>query len=324
MKLNEITIEITQQCPNKCVHCSSLSSPTKTTCLSLQTVMEVVDDAVSLGCELISLSGGEPFLYPELPQIVNHIAGHNIQCNIYTSGICYVEGKPTSVPVGLIEGLKGKVWKYIVNVESSDEATYDNILGTSFHGFDMMKQFISDAVAMGEVVEAHFVPMKLNYQQIPSVLEMCNQWGVSKVSFLRFVAQGRGFDNVSKLLLDDTEMREARQLMKECLVNKTIDLRIGIPFIECDKRLNCLAGISKLDVRYDGKVYPCEAFKNENLKHLISFEADNVKERSLKEIYNKSEHLLQTRKLLGEFQYQKTRETCMNQFYTKHDQNEPR
>ena len=290
----------------------------------MQTVMEVVEDAVSLGCESICLSGGEPFLHPELPKIVNQIVEHNIQCIIYTSGISYVDGEPVSVPVGILESLKGRVGKYIVNVESSDEATYDKIMGTSFHGFEMMKRFISNAVAMGEVVEAHFVPMKLNYLQIPSVVEMCYELGVSKVSFLRLVVQGRGLDNVSKLLLDDTEMRETRQLMKEYMAKEVVDIRIGIPFMECDKRVNCLAGVSKLDVRYDGKVYPCEAFKNENLKHLITAEADNVKEKSLKEIYRKSDYLLQARKLLEKFQTQMTCETCMNQFYTKHNQNEHR
>lgn len=314
MKLNEITIEITQQCPNQCVHCSSLSCPAKTTCLSLQTVMEVVDDAVSLGCESISLSGGEPFLHPELPQIVNHISKHNIQCNIYTSGICYVEGEPTSVPVEILEGLQGKVGKYIVNVESSDEATYDKIMGTSFHGFDMMKQFINDAVAIGEVVEAHFVPMKLNYQQIPSVVEMCNQWGVSKVSFLRFVAQGRGLENEKDLLLNDYELSEALRLMRECAVNNSDSIRLGIPFSECKGQISCLTGTIKLDVRYDGNVYPCEAFKNDQPNTMFHSSADNVNTCSLWDIYHNSQYLNEVRSWLESFQQVNTCEACLAQY----------
>lgn len=314
MKLNEITIEITQQCPNQCVHCSSLSCPAKTTCLSLQTVMEVVDDAVSLGCESISLSGGEPFLHPELPQIVNHITKHNILCNIYTSGICYVEGEPTSVPVDILEGLNGMVGKYIVNVESSDEDTYNKIMGTSFHGFDMMKQFINDAVAIGEVVEAHFVPMKVNYKQIPSVVEMCNQLGVSKVSFLRFVAQGRGLENEKDLLLNDHELSETHKLMRECAVNNSDGIRLGIPFSECNGQISCLTGTIKLDIRYDGNVYPCEAFKNDQPNNIFHASADNVNTHSLLDIYHNSQYLNEVRSWLESFQQVNTCESCLAQF----------
>lgn len=317
MKLNEITIEITQQCPNQCVHCSSRSCPTKTTCLPLQTVVEVVDDAVALGCESISLSGGEPFLHPELPQIVNHIAKYNIQCNIYTSGICYVEGESMAVPMGILESLKGKVGKYIVNVESSDEATYDKIMGTSFQGFDMMKHFISNAVTLGEVVEAHFVPMKLNYRQIPFVVEMCNQLGVSKVSFLRFVVQGRGLENEKDLLLDDYEMSEAHRLMRECAEKNSEGIRLGIPFSECKGKTSCLTGTIKLDVRYDGNVYPCEAFKNDQLDEIFQINADNVHRMPLIDIYHNSTYLQRVREMLDKYQSCNACETCMAQYLKK-------
>lgn len=317
MKLNEITIEITQQCPNQCVYCSSFSCPNKTTCLSTEKILEVVDDAVALGCESISLSGGEPFLHPGLVQIVNHIAKQDVQSLIYTSGICIEKGEPHSTPLEMLEELRGKVSKYIVNVEAADEATYDKIMGTSFHGFVLMKQFIAEAVAMGEVVEAHFVPMKLNYRQIPSVVEMCNELGVSRVSFLRFVAQGRGRDNMKQLLLGKEEAIEAKRLMNQYKDNNNIAIRQGIPFSDCSKRKNCLAGTSKLNVRYDGNVYPCEAFKNNNLKYVINKEVDNISQKTLKEIYQKSDYLIKVRGLLDGFQTEKTSETCMNQFYTK-------
>lgn len=317
MKLNEITIEITQQCPNQCVYCSSLSCSNKTTCLTTEKILEVVDDVVALGCESISLSGGEPFLHPGLVQIVNYMAKQGVQCLIYTSGICFENGIPHSIPEEILEALRGKVAKYIVNVEAADEATYDKIMGTSFYGFAMMKRFIAEAVAMGEEVEAHFVPMKLNYRQIPSVVEMCSGLGVSRVSFLRFVAQGRGRENVEQLLFEKEEAIEAKRLMNLCKDNNNIAIRQGIPFSDCSKRINCLAGTSKLNVRYDGNVYPCEAFKNDNLKHIINKDVDNINQKSLRKIYQESDYLTKVRALLEGFQTESTCETCMNQFYTK-------
>ena len=124
MNLKEITIEITQQCPNHCVHCSSLSSNYKTYCLSFEKVTELINDAVNLGCKTINLSGGEPFVHPRITQIVDYIFEKGLHCNIYTSGICLIGRELGTVSAKILETLKGKVTKYIVNIESSNEETY--------------------------------------------------------------------------------------------------------------------------------------------------------------------------------------------------------
>lgn len=56
MSLNEITIEVTQQCSNRCIYCSSLSDMEKTESLDYATIIQVVDDAITLGAKTISLS----------------------------------------------------------------------------------------------------------------------------------------------------------------------------------------------------------------------------------------------------------------------------
>ena len=317
MSLKEITIEITQQCPNQCVHCSSLSCTYKTFSLSFEKITELVEDAVSLGCKSVNLSGGEPFVHPEIMQIVDFIYKQGLQCSIYTSGICFVGGQPDTVPSKILLALRGKVTKYIVNVESSDAETYDRIMGTSFNGFFLMKQFIHNAVAQGEVVEAHFVPMKPNYKQIPDVVNMCTEMGVSKVSFLRFVAQGRGLNNERDLLLGEEELNEARELMNECRAINAAGVRLGIPFLEREKRINCLTSISKLNIRYDGNVYPCEAFKNDQPDNRPHAPADNVETRHLIDIYQKSKYLIEIRSWLESFQQVDTCETCFAQYLMK-------
>lgn len=315
MKLKEITIEVTQQCPNCCVHCSSLSSLRKTTCLSTEKIIEVINDAVVLGCQIINISGGEPFLHPRLKQIIDHVFKKGLKCYIYTSGISLVDGKPRVVSKDILESLKGKVNKYIVNVEAVDEDTYNQVMGTAFGGFEMMKQFVKNAVGLGDIVEAHFVPMKLNYQQIPDVVKMCAELGVSRVSFLRFVPQGRGFENRQDILLDKEGMSEVKLMMDECVKKNASNIRIGIPFSSCNKRTNCQTGTDKLVVRYDGNVYPCEAFKNDFFCDCIHSLPDNVKQKRLYEIYLYSAFLLEAREVNKTFQSINTCETCVNQFF---------
>ena len=71
--MNEISIEILQRCPNRCIYCSSHSNPQATHLISFEIIKGVVDDAKALGCKTVCLSGGEPFLHPQIIEIVSYI-----------------------------------------------------------------------------------------------------------------------------------------------------------------------------------------------------------------------------------------------------------
>ena len=76
MNLNEITIEVTQQCPNRCIYCSSLSDMEKSGALVFDTICKVVDEARELGAKSVSLSGGEPFFREDIVEII--VNGHGL------------------------------------------------------------------------------------------------------------------------------------------------------------------------------------------------------------------------------------------------------
>ncbi len=317
MCLNEITLELTQRCPNRCIHCSSLSCPETTTQLPLSTVKEVIDDAAELGASTVCLSGGEPFLYPELLEVVDYIHDHGLKTFIYSSGVTYVDGRPSNVPSEILKSLAGKIDKLIINVEAADSKTYDEIMGTSFGGFELMKATIQAAVEMGIVVEAHMVPMKINYKSIPQVIELCKKLGVSLVSFLRLVNQGRTIENTEQIFQTEAEHQIIQNKFLE--YNKVYQgyIRLGIPFMSCKNPMNCHTGTVKLDIRYDGNVYPCEAFKTGIPKGKLRSFPDNIISNRLKDIFEQSKYLQEIRALLIDFLNTKNNETCLNQYLRK-------
>ncbi len=317
MCLNEITLELTQRCPNRCIHCSSLSCPETTTQLPLSTVKEVIDDAAELGASTVCLSGGEPFLYPELLEVVDYIHDHGLKTFIYSSGVTYVDGRPSNVPSEILKSLAGKIDKLIINVEAADSKTYDEIMGTSFGGFELMKATIQAAVEMGIVVEAHMVPMKINYKSIPQVIELCKKLGVSLVSFLRLVNQGRTIENTEQIFQTEAEHQIIQNKLLE--YNKVYQgyIRLGIPFMSCKNPMNCHTGTVKLDIRYDGNVYPCEAFKTGIPKGKLRSFPDNIISNRLKDIFEQSKYLQEIRALLIDFLNTKNNETCLNQYLRK-------
>jgi sulfatase maturation enzyme AslB (radical SAM superfamily) len=65
-----IQIHPTLRCNLFCKHCYSSSAPEKKEGLSSRALVKILEQAVPLGYNVVSLSGGEPFLYNELEQLV--------------------------------------------------------------------------------------------------------------------------------------------------------------------------------------------------------------------------------------------------------------
>ena len=315
--LSEISIEILQRCPNRCIYCSSHSNPQATHIIPFEIIKNVIDDAKSLGCKTVCLSGGEPFLHPQILDIISYIAKQQLICYVYTSGIFMKDEVYSSLPNEYIEAIRGMVDKVIFNVEADSSALYDQIMGTDVGGFDMMKKSINDCVSSGLVVETHVVPMQVNFKHLKSIFEMCYQLGVSKVSILRLVLQGRALENLSLVKLSGKDNREVTKLIKALNESYKGKVRIGLPYSDSNCRIYCKAASDKINVRYDGNVYPCEVFKDDLLNAKLGCEPDNVWKDSFYDLYQNSPYLNVVRKSIEVFKKEDGDETCYGQFKMK-------
>lgn len=312
MSLNEITIELTQQCPNRCIYCSSLSDMEKTECLDYAAIIRVVDDAVTLGAKTVSLSGGEPFLREDIAEIVEYIKRKGLKVRLYSSGI-YSDGNSySSIPTTLLEVVKDKLDALIFNYEAVDAELYATIMGTEAANLAMLDETIHRAIALGIPVEAHLVPMHCNFRQIPDVLSKLYSMGVSNVSFLRLVPQGRVLENKELVVMSVEEQEEFKKIMAKCQETYQGKIRLGLPFSA--KRAACGTGSIKLTVRYDGYVFPCEAFKDGMMEINNGVMPENVKEKRLKNIYEKSGYLNVVREGLQAYSGCEGNEYCYGQF----------
>lgn len=312
MNLNEITIEVTQQCPNRCIYCSSLSDMEKTERLDCATITQVVDDAAALGAKTVSLSGGEPFLREDIAEIVDYIQGKGLKVRLYSSGIYSEDDSFSSIAATLLEAVKGKLDALIFNYEAIDAELYATIMGTEADNLALLDETIHRAIALGIPVEAHLVPMHCNFRQTPDVLSKLYSMGVSNVSFLRLVPQGRVLENKELVELSAEEQEELKLILAKCLETYQGKIRLGLPFSA--KRAACGTGSVKLTVRYDGNVFPCEAFKDGMMEIKDSVKPENVKEKRLKDIYENSAYLQCVRNGLKAYAGCEGNEYCYGQF----------
>lgn len=77
-------IVVTRKCNLSCGYCNeydSVSQPVPT-----ETLLRYIDHLADLGTTIITLTGGETLLHPELDLIVRHVVAHDIACTSISNG----------------------------------------------------------------------------------------------------------------------------------------------------------------------------------------------------------------------------------------------
>jgi radical SAM protein with 4Fe4S-binding SPASM domain len=269
-KLVDLTIEVTQRCPNNCVFCSSLSSLKTQGRLNRNEILKISNQAVLLGLKRISISGGEPLLHPDIFSIVDNLYALGLHVAVYTTGISLdIHGKVR--PFLDWQNFEHSQTTLIFNVQSTDEEIHDQ-LSRRKGSLCLTRRSILDAKNKGFRVEVHLVPNRINLYSLAASVADFKEWGVDQISFLRLVPQGYAKENADLLILNSAEKSILKNTFTQLANNDwgSIQLRFGVPFAGIlNLSKYCNAGETKLIIRYDGKVLPCEAFKDSRFDEYI-------------------------------------------------------
>jgi radical SAM protein with 4Fe4S-binding SPASM domain len=268
--LKELTIELTQQCLNSCLFCSSRATRRPTFEITRNEARKVASEAKDLGLETISISGGEPLCHAHLFKIIDDFLSIGLNVRLYTTGLRLLADMEAA-PFTNWESLDTNRVHLIFNIQSSDGACHDMLSGRKGAFCGTRKSLLS-AKGKGFRTEVHIVPNKINLPSLEQTVLDLDKWGVDQISFLRLVPQGCARDNASRLLLDEAGTDRLKSVFARLRQNpeSTTPLRFGIPFsgFICAPKA-CNAGESKLIIRYDGKILPCEAFKDERCSDFV-------------------------------------------------------
>ncbi len=345
-RLKEICIEVTSECPNDCLHCSSEASMRQPHELDFKEIKSIVDvfkemsmpsldraksltleDAIiliskinglfdngkkfkvedkdALQSELlklkeinkvkpvVELSGGEPFVREDIFDIISYIKEKNLTLIIYTSGI--KKSKKGVVGIaddpGFIDKLSTILRKededcIVLSLEGAKEKTHDLIMKREGH-FKIVEDAIVAFKQKKMNIEIHCTPMKLNYMEIPSLIEKVNMLNISNISFLRLVPQGRARQNKDMLMLSPEEFKSLIDILhKEWLKAENnpsaTKIRLGCPIdfrhlMYSILRKPCHGGRDQILIRPDGDIHPCPAWKE--MKELSIGNIRNDKKR---------------------------------------------
>jgi len=170
-RLPLVTFYLTERCNSRCVTCDYWRHGRKDA--TLDSVRHVLPDLRALGTRVALLSGGEPLLNPEWPQIAQTLRGIGLRLWLLTSGLSLA--KHARAVASLFDSVT-------VSLDGTNPATYQAIRGLD--AFDKVCEGVRAAVTLGAAVSLRVTLQRANYRELPDFVALARGLGVRQVSFL--------------------------------------------------------------------------------------------------------------------------------------------
>jgi GTP 3',8-cyclase len=289
--LLNLRISITQRCNNRCVYCHREGEVKRANRsaekMSVEEIVRIAKIAISLGISRVKLTGGEPLMRKDLPEIVSGIAAVPglRDLSLTTNGLLL-----GNMAKNLYErGLK----RVNISLPTLNAETYRKLGGGK----------LEDALAgVKAAVEAGFCPVKLNMVilkdvnvgDVPDMIEYARQTGVVlqlieldpiNVSNNYYSTHHRSLDEQEEMLREKAVTIEKRQFMHNRLIYHLPNVTVEVvhPIENSDFCMHC----TRMRVTSDGKLKPC-LMRNDNLTDILTPIRKGANDEQLKELFVKA------------------------------------
>ena len=276
--LKNLSLQLTNHCNLRCPHCWVDANRDKHQELPLHVVRLLVDQLIDAGGTGITLSGGEPLLHPDFSDILDHI-GNRLTIRLLTNG--------TLIDSEWAQRFT-KLDIYIqISMDGSCPQIHDSIRGTGAFDRSIRAIHLLQEFGLGDRLNLSTTIMDANLQNLPNIILMAEDIGISLVRFLPLRQLGRAkrtwdgiAGNLSREAHEQFYERISRQ--RKCIFPKTItEISCGLSgFVlkvpETDG-IWCPIG-HKMEIMENGDAYPC------GLLICPEFYMGNVFQKSLREL----------------------------------------
>ena len=282
--LEEVTVEITQQCLQKCLHCSALGSSDSSMHISKEEFETLVNDFVELSASKIQISGGEPLLHQNVFEFIGLSKNAGLDVELFTCGKVQ-NGGGIHTEDNVLDGLANNTPDKIVFSLEGSNAEKHNAIAVTEGSFNQTISLMGQLIDNGYQIGVHYVPMALNIDELNDLVDFVSDLGVKEISILRFVPQGRGKKNEKILRLHPEEVASLIENLSKLQKRNDISVKIGshLDFtflLDNGYPKECMAGKTKCLIEPTGNVIPCAVFKEQP-----DYIAGNFREDSFQSIW---------------------------------------
>ncbi len=189
-----LLIHLLNRCNLLCQHCYLHAAPWRNTHLPLELVIRSLGEVEQLGIGTIYLSGGEPFLYPELPEILALVSQRQgFHLCVSTNGTL----------IGAAEAALLKSSGASVQVSIDGPEAYHDRFRRSEGAFRRASDGILQLVAAEVPVTVVTTICQDNTAWLPRLAEWGARMGVERISIQPLVQLGRGYGIHEKKLSEE-------------------------------------------------------------------------------------------------------------------------
>jgi len=277
--------EITTACNFRCLHCEIAAGARRGDELSTDEALSVCDALADLGCEQCNVSGGEPLLRRDWPQICERLAAHKIRVSLISNG--------SLVDAHLVRraadhGVSG----FALSLDGL-RTTHDRV--RVWHGGD--SAFDAVVAAAREVKQAKLALATIthisrwNLDQLAGLHALLRELDADMWQVQLGLPLGRLRDIETPYMIQPTQLPELAQLLTKLIQSGPRPLirvtdTIGY-YTTCEPILRggvdrvwtgCYAGVLTLGIESNGDVKGCSCLPRE-------FVAGNLRQRPLAEIW---------------------------------------
>jgi 12,18-didecarboxysiroheme deacetylase len=202
---------ITQRCNLKCVHCyAHAGNQAGDDELTTAEGKALIDDLAGFGVPVLLLSGGEPLVREDLPELAAYAVERGMRAVISTNG--------TLITPKTAEILKSIGLSYVGISLDGMEAINDRFRGVS-GAFNRALEGIRNCQSAGIKVGLRFTINRANVEEIPNIFSLMEEMEIPRVCFYHLVYAGRG----STLVNEDLSHAETRRAV-DLIMDRTRDL----------------------------------------------------------------------------------------------------
>ena len=246
-----VNIAITHKCRYNCWHCSA--APKKGKDLPLETIKNAIKTFQDMGTSTFSITGGEPLLREDLPEIIKSIDDRS-SVFMFTTGYGLTEEKAKELKkVGLF-GL-------MISLDHYTPEIHDKLRG--YNGaYDIAIQGIKNAQKANLYAGLSCVITKemLQKNEVWKILEIAKKLSVKEIMMFEPTPVGNLFETDDCILT----AKERKQLIEyHKILNKKWKYkkypRVSVfPYFESKDFLGCTAGYNIVYIDANGCIRPCD------------------------------------------------------------------
>lgn len=241
-RLQSLIFEVTQACNHACLHCYNVWHASSIrdlrmgegrgggsyprgqldTARTLDLLAKALDETI---CSHVTLTGGEPLLRPDLPQILEFLQRRRVRVTVISNGRLLDEAMAASLlgrGVGLFE----------LPLLSHRRQVHDELSGAPGAWDAVLAAMANLRLQRGQVIAA-FVATRRNIEHLGETLRLAFAFGARGVMFNRFNPGGRGREHLSALLPSVEQVRAALEVAEKTAAELNFPISCSIPIQPC-------------------------------------------------------------------------------------------